>query len=347
MQGEKSHLHRINQYHWIGIALTLAALMWGVAGCDIEEAEPPTEGAVHVSLSDDAGNELIGARIHVDGEYTSQFTPSIVGGLSAGIHDVGAFLSGYIDTVSRVDVLAGDTIDVPLVTLTAPFGAFLLDDVPDGTHLLLNNVTRAITPPLLIPEIGIGDYQVSAFLNGHATDLPAMWTITLNPGDTTTISPHFTELSCGSTTGDLAPLFTLPDDRDSSLYSLHNYRGKVLLISFFFYTCTFCILEFPDIQAVYEDPDYAGYIEFFGIDPVDPWEVFGSFREDHSTLGLTFPLLHNGVSSGFDLQTDYDVSIYPANFIIDQTGKIRYRMGSVTEEIVRNAVETLLSEANQ
>ena len=90
-------------------------------------------------------------------------------------------------------------------------------------------------------------------------------------------------------------------------------------------------------------PTFAGKIEFFGIDPNDDYLHFSWFRSYyHPELGLTFPLVHD---MGQVIRGAYGVQQFPANFIVDQTGKIRYRYGPMTESDLRDAIVTLLAES--
>ena len=147
----------------------------------------------------------------------------------------------------------------------------------------------------------------------------------------------------GSEVGNMAISFTLPS-LDSTLYSLSEYHGKVVLLSFYTNNCAPCLIEFPHIQDVWEDPDFTDQIQFFGINGQDPWTIFQLYPDQQPQLGLTFPLLHDAtqqVRAG-----DYGVTAHPANFLIDQNGVIRYRWGSITEELLVSSIQTLLAEGD-
>ena len=49
----------------------------------------------------------------------------------------------------------------------------------------------------------------------------------------------------------------------------------------------------PYISAVYNDPRYAGRVQFIGIDFSDTYDIFARFREDHPSLDVRFPLVHD------------------------------------------------------
>jgi peroxiredoxin len=87
--------------------------------------------------------------------------------------------------------------------------------------------------------------------------------------------------------------------------------------------------------------DFAGKVQFFALDDADAWTIFRTYREDHATLGLTFPLLWD---PGAQMSARYGVTVHPVNFVIDQSGRIRYRFAQVNQSILRTAIEFLLAE---
>ena len=319
-------------------------LMLFASGCSIEEADLPDVGAVYVTLSDTAGVPIERAAISVDGEETSQYTPALVAGLAFGTHVIGAVRSDVDGVTATVDVTARDTFNVDLVTTFRPVGAVNLIAAPDSTVLLINALPSGTTPPSLL-YVGIGTHRASLYLPGHATDLPAMWTLTVTQNDTVDLAANFTPVAMGSQPLDLAPIFALADDRDSSIFRLQDYRGHVVLLTFFFVDCAPCVAEMPHIQEVYEMDEYEGKIEFFGIDPQDIYFTFSQFRTiRHPELGLTFPLLY-GTQQG--VREAYNVIPFPSNIFIDQTGRVRFREAGVNVDILRNHIDALLAEAGE
>lgn len=324
------------------LALALVALLLVAIGCSIEESDQGVSGSVYVSLADTSGAPIERAAIWVDGQATSRLTPATISGLSTGRHVVTVVRPDVYDASDTVEIAFQDTARLALTTTFKPLGPVELVSAPDSTVLVLNNFPSGTTPPAVL-YVGIGSYIASLYLPGHATDLPAQWTLTVTQDDTVHIPANFTALESGSEVGRLAPVFALADDLDSTIYRLQDYRGKVLLLTFFYSDCAPCVAEMPYIQNVYEDPQYAGQIEFFGIDPQDPYFVFSQFRIiRHPELGLTFPLLY-ALQRG--VREAYNVIPFPTNIFIDQTGRVRYREAGVDEELLRNRIETMLAEA--
>lgn len=323
-----------------GLLLTTALLF---NACEISETRT-NQGTIFVSAQDTSGAALDGARIWLDGIQTSSFTPDTLRQVPVGLHSVLISKPGFLPASVDVTVSDDDLALAALVAEDAPFAAIEMVDAPEGTTILIDNSQYAVTPPNLV-DIGIGNWLASAYFPGYATTAPARWTLTLAPRDTARLPVDFTALAAGPNPGALAPVFELPSDLDSAIFRLQDYRGKIVLVSFFFYTCVPCLSEFPHIQEVYADPQYAGWLEFFGLDAIDPWSLFRLYRSVNSSLGLTFPLLHD--RSQQTRTTLYEVASCPTNILIDPTGTIRYRFQSVSEGELRSAIESLIAEFEQ
>jgi peroxiredoxin len=97
------------------------------------------------------------------------------------------------------------------------------------------------------------------------------------------------------------------------------------------------MLEFPDIQEVYEDYSNLGF-QVLAINPYDDLETIREVRED-PTVGITFQLLMDNEVQNTDGL--YNISIYPQSFLIDGSGKIRYRFGYTTEDALRANLDTI------
>ena len=341
-------MHRHNSISRRTTLAVLIGLVIGlVAGCEIEETPPLAVGSVSVSLVDTDGNAIPGALIRIDGRDTPRFTPALLNNISVGSHIVGAFKPGYIDTALSVEIRLNETTVAELVTDSAEGGSIDLVNAPDGTVLLLNNIPVGTVPaswsqPTLFERLGMGIYRATAYLPGYATELPAEWSVQLSAAAAVSLLPLFASVETGAETGNLAPAFELPCDWDSSFYRLQDYRGQVVLISFFFVNCSACMEELPYIAEIYEAPEFSGKVQFFGIDFVDSYPVFARFRNEHPTFNITFPLLRDGRQQ---VRQAYAVSTCPKNFIIDATGRVRTVTGSISEPQLRQTLSQLLAQA--
>lgn len=328
-------------------------LMAGLAtmflvGCDIEETPPPRTGSVRVTLSDnpDTLDIIQGAAIWIDGRETFRRTPATLAGIPVGMHTISTFKPGLVDTSATIEIVVDQTVQVDFVTAAATSGAIDLVNAPTGTVLLLNSipvgaVPTIFDPPTLFEGLGIGSFRVSAYLPGHATEFPAPWTVALSDFPPFTLTPIFSSVPEGIAPGNLAPIVpdTLLSDWDRAPVWLQDYRGQVVLLTFFYNNCSGCIEEFPRLQAVYDDPAFQGKFVVIGADFVDPYNTFANFRDTHRSLGLTFPLVHNRTQS---LRDAYNVTTHPANFLIDQTGRIRMARGGVSEPELRQQLNALI-----
>lgn len=323
--------------------LAIAALSILFVSCEIEESNI-VRGSIYVELHDDLGSEIFGARIYLNGVAQSKVTPDTLSGLVAGAYLIAATKPGYFLASQELTISTDEAATLSLVTSSAPLAAIELVDAPVGTDLIVDNTAvSTILPPVY--ELSVGTWNVSAYLPDHATAPPARWTVTLAENDTARIHSGFTPLENGSAVGSLAPVFSLPSDLDSAIFRLQDYRGRIVLLSFFFYDCVPCLDEFPHIQAVYADNQYAGWLEFFGVNGIDPWFRLNTYKEGHPSLGIQFPLLWD--RAGEFRTQHYDVAVHPTNFLIDPTGTIRYRWGSISEGQLRGAIEALIDEFDE
>jgi peroxiredoxin len=330
-------------------AIWIALGILGFAGCDIQKTEPVRTGSLHVLFTVD-DTLITGARISLDGRQTTRLTPATLSGLSIGAHRVSVFKPGFVDTALTVDISAVGVDTAQLQSVRVRDGGINLIGAPTGTVLLVNNLPVDTVPvsadnPTLFPAIGTGTFEVSAYLPGYTTELPAKWTVQIQPGTVVPISPVFIAGTVGVDVGDIAPLFSLPSDWDSTYYGIQDYRGHVCLVNFFFYNCIACAEEFPYIAALYNDPQYAGRIQFFGVDFLDSYSRFAQYREDHSAFGITFPLLHDDAQQS--VKNAYDVHNCPTSYIVDVTGRIRLiQEGSIPEALLRQTIDDALNTAS-
>jgi peroxiredoxin len=109
--------------------------------------------------------------------------------------------------------------------------------------------------------------------------------------------------------------------------TLSNYRGKVVLLTFWASWCEPCKKEMPEIQAAYEkhkENDLVVLAVNFG----EKQEAAKAFVDQ---MGLTFPAL---MDRRANIAERYAVVSLPVTFFIDKNGIIRERVfgGTLTEE---------------
>ncbi len=140
----------------------------------------------------------------------------------------------------------------------------------------------------------------------------------------------------------VAPAWSLPD-LDGKTASLGDYKGKVLVIDFWGTWCGPCRQELPLVQKIYERYRER-QVAFVGIN----WErdtgpdMNNRVRSYMTSTGLTFPCV---LDSDRTAQIAYDVEGFPSLFVIDRTGKIRYKNVGVApgvEQILSAQIDSLL-----
>jgi peroxiredoxin len=98
---------------------------------------------------------------------------------------------------------------------------------------------------------------------------------------------------------------------------LSDYKGKLVLLDFFYTTCFPCIQAIPHLQATYEKYKDSGVV-VLGIDPLEYLETdkkkLDKFFE---RIQVDYPIV-----LAYSAGDDYHVNGYPTMYIIDKTGKI-------------------------
>ncbi|OYD14696.1 hypothetical protein CH330_03330 [candidate division WOR-3 bacterium JGI_Cruoil_03_51_56] len=128
--------------------------------------------------------------------------------------------------------------------------------------------------------------------------------------------------------GDLAPDFTLPDTAYVN-HNLSEWRGRVVLLTFWQSTCGHCRAELPRLEVLYQDYKANGFIP-----------VTANLQENIETVKAyarqyTYPFLcDNGGVWGVYRQNGY----IPLNYIVDPEGVIRYIAEGFNEDAVRQVI---------
>jgi len=131
---------------------------------------------------------------------------------------------------------------------------------------------------------------------------------------------------------------------DGQTVRLSDYRGKVVLLNFWYTGCEPCREETPALEAAYKKLAPQG-LEIIGMNVranerrgADGDADIRTFVEAH---GVSYPIaLDSDSQSG----RDYQVYVLPTSLMIDREGKIRYLLFSAT---TTEAVEALFTKLQQ
>jgi len=329
----------------------IAVLAVFYASCAINEAEEVILGTIKIAAYDSTtSTELVGAEIRIDDVALNVTTPTYIANISAGDHTVSVHPdpTAYSSKQMIVTVTPPDTSDV-LINF-APNSVtteIAISSNQDPVQVILDDgFVEDITTPGSF-ELTPGDYSISVYKEGFKTVLPALQNITLIEGATENLTFTLEEQAYGNQVGDLFPDFLLPSDvmindteRDS--LTIAQYRGRVVLINFWGYNCEPCRHEFPAIETLYTERANDGF-RVLAINAnytrQDIFANFASFREEVNIP--TIPLLLNTLGTDFTYET-LGFAAIPQNFLVDQSGVIRYRFGATTYDELSGFVSELL-----
>jgi len=143
---------------------------------------------------------------------------------------------------------------------------------------------------------------------------------------------HGKNLGCtaasGSSLADIekAPNFTqitqwlnTPGDKPLSLASL---KGKVVLVDFWTYSCINCQRSLPHVEAWYRAYAKDGLVVVGVHTPEFPFEyVVSNVKAAAARLGVEYPI---AIDDHYGTWDAYDNEDWPAEYLIDQTGEVRY-----------------------
>jgi cytochrome c biogenesis protein CcmG/thiol:disulfide interchange protein DsbE len=140
-----------------------------------------------------------------------------------------------------------------------------------------------------------------------------------------------------------APDFTLPGLSGGDV-RLSDYRGKVVLVNFWYTNCAPCREETPALAAVYKKLSDRGFA-IIGVN-VRGNERKGAdgdadIRTFTNANGVTYPI---ALDTNGQVDRDYRVYTLPTSFVIDKSGNIRYLLFSA---VTGDDVEALFNKLQQ
>ena len=104
--------------------------------------------------------------------------------------------------------------------------------------------------------------------------------------------------------------------------TLAGLRGHVVLVDFWTYSCINCQRELPHVEAWYKDYAKDGFVVVGVHTPEFSFEhVVSNVAAALGPLGVTFPV---AVDDSYATWDAYNNEYWPAEYLIDQTGHVRY-----------------------
>lgn len=110
-----------------------------------------------------------------------------------------------------------------------------------------------------------------------------------------------------------------------------DFKGKIVLLNFWFIGCAPCLREIPELNKIADD--YSGKVVFIAVSKNNTKEQINYFIKK-------FPFLFTQVLPNKDLITGLDISLYPTNILFNAKGEILFR----SEGYYENTINSLRKE---
>jgi peroxiredoxin/outer membrane lipoprotein-sorting protein len=122
--------------------------------------------------------------------------------------------------------------------------------------------------------------------------------------------------------GDKAPDFTLSSADETNLSLQQAGKGmRGTLIDFWYLECAPCRIEFPELEKLYQRFHAQGF-NIVAIDKNDSANAVAAYAHK---AGITFPIVLGRDDKTGNIFEQYQVSVFPAAYLLDEHGRIVYR----------------------
>lgn len=123
--------------------------------------------------------------------------------------------------------------------------------------------------------------------------------------------------------------------RDGTPFSLANYTGKLVFVHFWFVDCPYCRVEWPHVQAVYDEYQDEGMV-ILAVNAIDSESYIDNYFE---SADLDVPVVMDDGA----LHEQFNVVAFPTTFVIGPDGVIvSTSRGPMSEKNMRYLVEEYL-----
>ena len=152
------------------------------------------------------------------------------------------------------------------------------------------------------------------------------------------------EGSAGGSIGDCAPEFQGTQEWiNSDPLTMESLRGKVVLIDFWTYTCVNCIRTLPFLREWHDRYSDEGLVIVGVHTPEFEFEkIYQNVVDATIDEGVAWPVVQD---NEFSVWRSYSNRYWPAKYLIDQTGEIRFtHFGEGKYAETEEWIRTLLME---
>ena len=111
---------------------------------------------------------------------------------------------------------------------------------------------------------------------------------------------------------------------DGAALSLQQLRGKVVLVNFWATWCEPCITEMPSLQRLHDQLSSEG----FEVLAVNYQEGPARIKSFIDKLNFTLPVVRD---TDGDVARAWGARVFPANYLVDRAGNIRYWMSGAAD----------------
>ena len=165
---------------------------------------------------------------------------------------------------------------------------------------------------------------VTAVPEPTATPVPAQAAETPEPTPTPAVPPEPCEGERGGELDNCAPEFDGTQGWvNSEPFTMESQLGNVVLIDFWTYSCINCIRTLPFLQTWHERYADEGLVIVGVHTPEFEFEkVYDNVVEATVDMGVAWPVVQD---NDYTVWGSYDNRFWPAKYLIDKDGVIRYR----------------------
>jgi len=149
-----------------------------------------------------------------------------------------------------------------------------------------------------------------------------------------------------SVKGEMPSLSGAVEWLNSPELSKESLRGKVVLVDFWTFDCINCQHSIPYVNEWAKKYEKDGLVVIGVHTPEYPFErVVDNVRKNVAKLGLNYPI---AIDNNYTIWRAFDNQYWPAHYIIDAEGKIRYtHFGEGSYDTQEQVIQKLLAEAKK